>query len=135
MDLFRKSYLFFIIILAVFSTLLPQEKTAVLCFTDEGDVSVRETGHFHCDDLHSDYEISDAEIHDHDHCHDVAVPSFHAERKRISTLQAFVFDETPVYGYKLSCNEVFFKPGKIKTTTHAGKPYKFKMLSKVVFNC
>jgi len=130
----RKLHLLLVVFLAVFSTLIPQEKSAVLCFDNDGDPSVRETGHFICKDFHSDFEISDEEVHDHDHCNDVELPSFFGKIQKVKTFVSIVFEPFQSY-YKNPIKMVFFRIESFKPVFQRRHSYRAIILSKAVVIC
>jgi hypothetical protein len=97
-----KIFLKVLILLTLFATITPHENTAVLCFSHDGDLSIRESDHSLCKDSHEEMSSISLEKDSHDHCNDVVIPSFTAKT------QAFKFAEPLVVDSGLNLTLTFF---------------------------
>lgn len=133
MSRIKNFHILFLLIVTAFLAFFPQERSAVLCFSGEGNFSIREKEHSLCSEEHSDFEISKEEIHDHHHCNDVNIPSVAAKKRNLEVF-AVIHKLVQVFYSSPATQIKSFKSKKIKKLL-SEENYNLAMLSKVVFIC
>lgn len=132
-----KSYfLFSILFLTLFRLVLSHENMAVLCFSNDGHFSIREAQHSLCENSHPDSELSEIELHDHDHCSDVEIPSISAKINSIKILEHFIYEPGPKLSFVLRFRNAFFENiPKVESKVDHGRQKRLNIISKTVLIC
>ncbi|HPG34814.1 MAG TPA: hypothetical protein PLW78_11185 [bacterium] len=131
----KRSFLLTILILTLIRLALPHENKAVLCFSNDGQLSIRETQHSLCKSSHHDPELSEIEFHDHDHCTDVEIPSLSAKINTTRILDCLAYEPFLNFKIVLQSGTLFEKTPKLQSLVDHGRQKRLNIISKTVLIC